>query len=61
MGGVIAQSPETGSMRGQNYSFGHIPSIEQSKIDVFITVVRIFLQFSMVFLRNGKLCTASIV
>jgi hypothetical protein len=49
-------------MRGQNYIFGHIPSIEQSKGDVFvfITLILDILQFSMVLLRNVKLCTASI-
>jgi hypothetical protein len=31
-------------MRGKP-SFGHIPSIEQGKRDVFITVVNTFLQF----------------
>jgi hypothetical protein len=48
-------------MRGQNYSFGHIPSIEQSKRDVFITVPVIYdiYQFSMVLLRNVKLCTSA--
>jgi hypothetical protein len=42
-------------------SFCHIPYIEQSKIYVFITVVKIILQFSIVFLRNVNLYTASLV
>jgi hypothetical protein len=40
-------------------SFDHIQSTEQSKIDVFIPLI--FLQFSLVFLRNVTLCTAEMV
>ena len=58
-------SPETGSLHSRSgvvkTSFGHIPSIEQSKREVFITLHKIFFQFSMGLLRNLKLCTASIV
>ncbi len=59
------QRPETGSLHFSclvKTSFGHIPSIEQSKRDGFLQKFKLFLQFSMVLLilRNVKLCTAYI-
>ena len=57
-------SPETGFLHSQSCmvktSFGHIPSIEQSKRDLFITAILNIFTISIVLQPNVKLCTASI-
>ncbi len=58
---TIDRIPPFPLMQGQNLCWSQY-SIEQSKRDVFITVIQnIFTIFSMILLRNVKLCTASIV
>jgi hypothetical protein len=48
------QDPSTSRACVVKTSFDHISSIEQSKRDVFITVISNILHFSMVLLRNVK-------
>ncbi len=52
--GCQRQDPPFPLMRGQT-RFGHIPSIEQNKRDVFITVIKNSFTIFYGFLRNVKL------